>query len=166
MTPWAHIISSFRGQWIPGDARGFRNRKRRAHSSGNIDHPPEVWEHRGLRERNALASENAIELEFVHCALVGEALINKLRANGSRIGALTVSPTHCHALVEVGHGDAVKLFGKAKQLASHRLRSVHPGKLWGASSHVVRMKDDAQIETVRRYILAHRDEGAWVWPPR
>jgi REP element-mobilizing transposase RayT len=99
-------------------------------------------------------------------AVVGESIIEKLRAAGSRVGALAVSSTHCHALIEVGHGDAVMLFGKAKQFVSHRMRDRYPGKLWGASSHVVRMRDESQVETVRRYILAHRDEGAWVWPLR
>ena len=166
MTPWAHVISSFHGQWLPGDERGFRNRGHRIHSTGAVERSAPIWEHRGLRQRLAHCRDNAIVLTPDQGAVVGEALIEKLRSTGSRIGALAVSPTHCHALIEVGHGDAVKLFGRAKQLASLRLRGAHPDKLWGASSHVVRMQDDAQIETARRYILAHRDEGAWVWPPR
>lgn len=157
-------MSSFRGQWLPGDERGFRNRKHRIHSSGNVDCPPVAWEHRGLRDRLSSVVADAIELGPTDQAIVGEAVLEKLRDRGSRIGALAVSSTHCHVLLEVGHGDAVRLFGRAKQHASHRLKSTHPGKLWGASSHVVRMRDDGQIETARRYILAHRDEGAWVWP--
>lgn len=87
----------------------------------------------------------------------------KLAQMNVPVSAIAVSAQHTHALIRVGESDAVRIFGRAKQFASHQLRSVITGPLWAASSHVVRMRTSSSLRQTRAYILEHASAGAWVW---
>ena len=163
MQEWVHVIATTRGQWLPGDARGFRNRRHRVHSSGDYRHPPPPQEHAGLRQRSGSIAAEPVVLLSQQRERVGLAVAEKLARMDFDVAALCCSATHCHALVRVGQSDAIAIFGRAKQYASHHVRHDIPGKLWGASSHVVRVRSEEQFQAVRQYILDHALEGAWIW---
>jgi hypothetical protein len=78
--------------------------------------------------------------------------------------AHNIDAVHAHALIRVGADDAVAVFGRAKQAASHALRSHLPGGIWGRSSHVVRINSREHGTNAKNYILAHADRGAWIYP--
>ena len=47
--PWFHIMLGSRCSWLHGDARGFRDRKHRLHSTGDYKNPPPSKEHADVR---------------------------------------------------------------------------------------------------------------------
>ncbi len=160
---WAHVVSPFRGQWLPGDARGFRDHGGRIRSHGTEQEPPPVGEHAGLRRRARAVCGEAITLGVDERERVGRAIVEKFTAMEVGVAALAVGGTHCHALIQVGESDVRPIFGRAKQFSSLRVRDVHPGKLWAASCGVFRMKSEEQFESTRGYIAAHKSQGAWVY---
>ncbi len=162
---WAHIITSTRGQWLPGDARGFRNRDHRVHSSGDYRCPPPPDEHAGLRITAKARSTGVVVFDKSQQSIVVRVVAAKLLDLDSRPRAVACDAVHCHALL-YSPGDAVQLFGRAKQAASHALRGQIPGRVWGGSSHVVRIRDESHCRTVIAYILGHHDQGAAVWDAR
>src|SRR5207253_1450108 len=67
------------------------------------------------------------------------------------------------SVIRAGPSDAVAMFGRVKQFASHRVRRVLPGTIWGERSDVERINDAQHYRNAVNYILDHAMEGAWVW---
>jgi len=95
--------------------------------------------------------------------IIAEAIVSKLANEHAEVRAICVAGQHAHMLVNVGPGDAKRLIGRAKQLASHRVRDSMPGTLWSQGCHVVRVRDEPHFRAINGYILAHAREGAFVW---
>ncbi len=163
MTPWAHVMTSTLGHWLPGDPRGFRNHGHRIHSSRDYKIPPPRGEHAGLHAHAGAILSREVVLTVPQRERIGSALLEKPARMDIKTAALAVGSRHVHALIRVGTADAVEIFGRAKQFASHQARPELPGKLWGASSHIKRISHREQFDTTIRYIARHRAEGAWVW---
>ncbi|MBL8746196.1 MAG: hypothetical protein JNK58_07555 [Phycisphaerae bacterium] len=163
MTGWAHVMTSTLGHWLPGDPRGFRDHGHRVHSSGDYKNPSPDGEHAGLHHYARSILRNEVSLTEPQRARLGKSLLEKLERMGTAVAVLAVGARHVHGLIRVGTADAVEVFGRAKQFASHQIRAEIPGKLWGASSHVERIHDGAQFVSALKYITRHRAEGAWVW---
>jgi hypothetical protein len=160
---WVHIMASAHGQWLPGDPRGFRSRDGRIHSSGDYKEPPPPEEHAGLHyyARSTSAKPTTFPAE-VRRALV-DALVEKLARMDIPSRIIAVNETHAHGLIRVGEEDAVAVFGRAKQLASHRVRDRLPGTIWGEGSHPVRIRDFGHYRHVVQYIWEHHLDGGEVW---
>lgn len=163
MPSWTHVIATMRGQWLPGDERGFRDHGHRIHSSGDYRTPPPRDEHAGLRAYARSLARDAVSLTPPQRVLVGTALVAKLRAMNVPCAVLACGSTHTHALIRVGELDAKPVLGRAKQAASYAVRTEIPGKMWGGSSGVVRIGSVEHWTAAFWYIARHRREGAWVW---
>ncbi len=161
---WVHVMTSTRGHWLPGDSRGFRSRAHRIHSSGDYRTPPPPGEHEGLHKHARNLAERAIRLTPAQIETAGTAIASKLARMDVRLAALAIDAVHLHVLMHTGNTDAVRLLGRAKQAASHALRAEIPGRIWGRSSHVVRIRSQTHGKQVKRYILDHAEHGAWVFP--
>ena len=79
------------------------------------------------------------------------------------LAVIAVDRVHCHALMDVGQNDPCDTFGRAKQYAYHQLGDEIPGKLWGASSSPLEIRDQRHFANVLNYIADHANEGAIVW---
>src|SRR3954453_11596663 len=102
MSPWVHVTSSYLGQWLPGDKRGFRNRKHRIHSNGYYKLVGGVEDHEGLRRHAEDLSSGKILLKKRQRRELVEAMATKFREMEISAGILSCSATHCHALIKVG----------------------------------------------------------------
>lgn len=163
MKDWAHVVTSTRGHWLPGDARGFRNRGARAVSTGHYKDPPPAHEHAGLRRYASGLLGTQVALTPDQRQRVGVALCDKLSSMGIELAILACGAMHTHLILRVGRDDAIALVGRAKQFASHQLRAEIPSKLWGASSHPERIASGNRFWESARYVADHAKAGAWVW---
>lgn len=159
---WVHGIITLRGWWLPGDARGFRNREHRIHSSGDYRNPPPPGEHAALLRYNRARSARVVPLSPVERERAGTALVKKLRSTGSEVLVVACGRTHTHLLFSLVSDDALLDLGSAKQASAHAVGR-EEGRLWGRGGGVDRVRDRAHQVAVFRYIERHRSEGAWVW---
>jgi len=161
---WFHITFSTYGTWLPGDARGFRSRHHRLHSSGNYKTRPPAGEHAALRSHVQARMKNGpVTLTPKQRVTCGRAIIEKLREKGCEVIAAAVAARHAHIQARAEDGTVKQVVGFAKQAASHRLRNDWPGKIWAAGCRTSPIRDRAHQEKLFRYIVGHRDEAAFVW---
>jgi len=159
---WAHIITTLRGWWLPGDRRGFRSRGHRLHSSGDYVDLPPPSEHSRLRAHHQTLTERVPPLSKDERRVVVDAFLEKFEDLGCEVAAVCCAPIHAHALVMAGDLDGLCLLGRAKQLASHRLKG-RSGRLWARGGGVDRARSSQHFDTIVRYIVRHKREGACVW---
>ncbi len=163
MHDWAHVVTSARGHWVPGDERGFRSRHAKVISTGDYKSLPPSEEHAGLRRYSRGLARPTITLAPDQRRRIGEALLEKLHKMGIETAVLACGALHTHALFRAAEQDAVEILGRAKQFASHRLRAEIRGKLWGSSSHAERVVSSDRFWESVQCIAGHESDGAWVW---
>src|SRR4051794_35542328 len=129
---WRHCILNARCSWLHGDARGFRSREHRIHSSGDYRNPPPADEHEGLRRYHQPRSDEPVKFDFEIRAILLAAFVLKLRALGYRVIAASLGEQHLHVLVLLPWDldEVRKILGKCKQRASHAVRKQLPGNIW------------------------------------
>jgi REP element-mobilizing transposase RayT len=97
---------------------------------------------------------------------VGEAILVRLNELDVHVLAIAVSAEHVHLLGRFPITNARKLVGLAKSRASLAIRDAIPGVVFAKKCQLTATRDREHHAQTYRYILAHRDEGAWVWSYR
>ena len=161
---WYHATFSTRNSWLPGDPRGFRSKNHRIHSSGDHRNPPPKGEHEGLHAHAKSISGEAIVLDQAQREIAGKAVRKTLKKHGHKLLAIAVGGMHVHMLVELPESlqDAKDAIGFAKVSASMKLSDSLPGKVWARGGNPKPIRDEEHHRNTFKYILDHRDEGAWV----
>ncbi|MEM6458805.1 MAG: hypothetical protein AAF710_05370 [Planctomycetota bacterium] len=164
-TRWWHLILTARGQWLPGDPRGFRSRRHRIHSSGDYKHHPPADEHQDLFRYHKRHAAPPVTFPVPVRELLGRALQTKTKALKLQCLCLAVGPSHAHMLLRgpADFDETRKIVGRLKQAASHAVRSDLPGRIWADGGKPIPIRDREHQLRVFRYILKHENEGAWVW---
>ena len=162
---WRHVIVNTRCSWLHGDARGFRDRDHRTHSSGDYKHRPPIGEHSGLRRYYRERSADPVTIPPELRPVVLRAFHEKLDALEHRLLVIAVCGQHVHALIGLPDDRDVidRIVGKCKQRASHAVRAALPGSVWAAGGEYRCIRDASHQRNAFEYILDHRDEGAAVW---
>ena len=162
---WWHLILHTRGSWLHGDPRGFRSRDHRIHSGGDYKNPPPKGEHARLHKFHRQHDRPAVLLPRDWFAAVGQAARGKCEKLDAPVLAISVGPTHLHALAQWidDVDEAGDLAGRLKQRTSHALRHVLPGRVWAEGGKPIRIRDQAHQRSVYQYILNHALDGDWVW---
>jgi len=121
---WWHLILTCRGQWLPGDPRGFRSRDHRLHSSGDYKHRPPDGEHEGLHHTMQKRSADAVLIPEHARQPLGAAMLHKATNIEAPCLTLAVGPSHTHMLIALANDwDTVKRdTGRLKQAGSHAIR--------------------------------------------
>lgn len=163
---WYHCITSTYGAWLYGDARGFRTRHHREHVDGDYKSPPPP----GLYAKEYTRSVRSLKQAPVRIGkalrrVVGEAFREKLVERGAFVVCIAVSGQHVHALVKVPRGVKPRfIMGLGKKNSNFKLKEHGwQGKLWAKRGRDLRINDRNHQLSVYHYILAHTNEGAWVW---
>ena len=164
---WRHVTLTIHLAWRPGDPRGFRNHAHRIHSSGDYRSPPPPGEHAGLLRHSFRLNPRpprpldavAVRYQVLH------ALLTKLEGVGVEVAAIAVCPTHAHVDARLPRDlpAAKAVVGAAKQRASHRVRSLHPGTLWARGGSYKLVKDLAHQRAALNYIAFKQEAGSVVW---
>jgi hypothetical protein len=126
---WVAVIVSTHGTWLPGDPRGFRDHDHRIHSSGDSKRPPPSGEHAGLHRYARRHADPEVVIPPELHPPVAETFGEKLLAIGCPPRILAIGKVRGHILFSVGAADAKLIIGRAKQLASHRVRDRLPDDL-------------------------------------
>lgn len=160
---WRLVTISTYGAWLPGDERGFRTRHHKIHSSGDYKHRPPAGEHAGLHRYAQRISGPAVIIPKASRRAVGLALIAKLSKLDHRLLAVSVSGMHAHLVVELPDDVKAirKVLGECKTVASHAIRNVLPGRVWGRDGDYEPLDDARHHLEGYRYVL--KQHGAWVW---
>jgi REP element-mobilizing transposase RayT len=162
---WAHVMWSTRGQWLPGDPRGFRDHDHRVHSSGDYRRPPPRGEHAELLARSRALLAARVVLSEDQRRRAGLVLVASFERQRVAVRAIAVAATHVHALIRVGQTDARAAVGVAKQRASCALHEIDVARKWGQRCHIVRVRDQSHYRAIVGYVLQHAAQGAWAWQP-
>ena len=160
---WRHVIISTYGSWLQGDARGFRTRNHKIHSSGDYRTPPPPDEHEGLRIYQQTRDHERIVLPVELKSIVGEAIRVKLQKLGYRLNAISVAPTHSHWLAELPceKNEAWDVVGQGKSAASLAVRKQLPGGIWAGKGRMIGLPTRTRMLSAYRYILEQDD--SWIW---
>ena len=185
---WYHAVATCYGTWLKGDPRGWRSYKHRVHVEGDYRNPPppDAYRLEFRRSKQRLRYDPMLFTPPVR-AIVRDALVDRLRDQGTEVVALAVAKTHAHAVVRfVNRGvrgavpvrglvpqnsladgrDPVPrhVFGVARKHASHVLRELdrkRPGPAWAKRTKFVPVEDREHQMAAVRYVVRHaRREGA------
>jgi REP element-mobilizing transposase RayT len=161
---WYHAWFSTFGTWLRGDARGFRDRDHRIHSSGDYRNPPPIEEHAGLR-RWVIEHlhKDPVRLGAPLRRQVGRVMVDQLRQRGAEVLVVAVAADHVHMVLRCGPGEVRQLVGHAKRWSSHAIRGQIPGSVWAKKCGLKLVRSRAQQVAVFKYITRHASRGAWVW---
>jgi hypothetical protein len=163
---WFHITVHTYAAWLYGDARGFRTRHHREHVEGDYKNPPPAGKYaKELDASKKLMTQEAVSLDPEWRKIVGAALRDKLMALGAQVLCVSMGSTHAHILAKMPPGPTPRLWvGRAKAKASLVAKDHGwSGKLWGVRSKITPIRNRQHQLNTFGYILAHVDEGAWVW---
>ena len=165
---WYHVSGTTYGTWLPGDQRGWQERKHRKHVAGDYRNPPPKGSGvTRLRRSRILLQNHPIHLGPTQREVAGKALIDRLVMDGIEPLALSMDSIHYHILAKFPDKKVRQWIGRAKRHVYHLFRRRWEiQKLWARLCHVAPVADrDHQIR-VFKYICEHKDNGAWLWTYR
>jgi hypothetical protein len=162
---WHHIVVTTYGAWVRGDPRGFRTRHHREHVDGDYKSPPPVgyYANEEAYSRRHL-KQGVVSIPRELRSVIGTAIRMRLTELGAMPICVAVAAQHAHMLAKLPLGMAREWTGFAKRHAwfvarDHGWR----GKLWAVRSHAKLVRTRSHQLATFRYIVRHRDEGAWIW---
>jgi len=162
---WYHCILTTFGAWLPGDPRGFRTRHHREHVEGDYKSPPPAGQYDDRWQRSQeLQSHPTVTLTLNDRELLGREVVRQAREQGIELLSLSVGGQHLHLQFRCDPRCVIRTLGNLKRALWYARKGAGDGsRLWGRGRKVVPIRSRAHQERVLRYILDHRDEGAWVW---
>jgi REP element-mobilizing transposase RayT len=165
---WWHVIWSTHCSWLPGDPRGFRNRRHRIHSSGDYRRPPPVGEHAGLHQYHQSRSADAVELTPVQQVLARDFIVVACGRLGIRLLASSIGRQHVHLLAELPTDwrRTKRVVGHLKTKSSRFVKVGSRNRLWSTGGKFLPVEDRAYQMTVFRYITERQERNAVIWSLR
>ncbi len=162
---WYHVNGNSYGTWLPGDPRGWRERKHKKHVGGDYKNPPPLGSGNALlHHATKLLKQPPVHLTTAQRPIVGRALVEMLSMQGIELLVLSLDAIHYHLLGRFQDSQVRPIVGRAKKHAYFVLRDAgFVGHLWGSSSNVVPITGRKHQLNVFDYVRRHVDEGAWVW---
>jgi REP element-mobilizing transposase RayT len=165
---WRHVIINTKCSWHHGDARGFRSRRHRIHSSGDYKHRPPKGEHEGLLNYRTEQSGKEVRIAIDLRPTIGKALAEKLTACGHQILCVALTKVHAHFLVELPDNiiRVRAIVGEAKRYSSRQVKAQLPGSVWAARGKYKPVDSRQHLLAAFEYILYEQGDDAWTWSAR
>jgi hypothetical protein len=162
---WYHVNGNTYATWLPGDPRGWRERKHKEHVNGDYRHPPPTRSGDGLyRYTKESLKQPPVHLTFSQRAIAGQAMVEMLAIQQIEVLVLSLDAIHFHVLGRFPNSNVRPLVGRAKKHAYYEMHvQGFVGRLWGDGSNVVPIVDRKHQLNVFNYITAHQAKGAWLW---
>lgn len=165
---WYHVSGNTYGTWLPGDPRGWREKKHRRHVEGDYKNPPPAGTGDELHRRSrGFLTHPPVRLAPKQREIVGQAMVEMLVQLEIELLRLSVSAVHFHLLGRFPDKKVRPRVGRAKKHACFVLRDAgHVGRLWTRKCHPLPIRGRAHQVNVFGYIGSHKERGAWVWTYR
>jgi hypothetical protein len=162
---WYHVDGHTYGTWLPGDPRGWREKKHRRHVDGDYRHPPPPGTGEALHNRSrGLLKHPPVRLDAPQRECAGRAPVEMLTFQEVELLVLSMDAIHYHLLGRFRDRQVRRRVGRAKKHAWHRLRGRwRVAKVWQKLCNVTPIADRGHQANVFRYIRSHGQKGAWVW---
>jgi len=162
---WYHVNGNTYGTWLPGDPRGWRERKHKKHIAGDYKNPPLPGSGDALhRYAKMLLKQPPVHLTVAQRVVAGRALVEMLVDQEIEMLVLSLDAIHFHLLGRFCNAQVRPIVGHAKKHAYFQLRNLgFVGRLWENGTHVVPITDRKHQLHAFRYICNHGAKGAWVW---
>ena len=158
---WYHVNGNTYGTWLPGDPRGWREKRHRKHVEGDYKNPPPM----GTGDRLHRYSGRVLTHQPVHLGqgqrqIAGQGLVEMLVKDEIELLAVCVDAIHYHILGKFGD----RRVGRAKRHAYYLLRTRwQMKKVWQHLCHVSPIVDRTHQLRVFDYIRNHKNRDSWVW---
>jgi len=162
---WYHVNGNTYGTWLPGDPRGWREKRHKKHVDGDYKNPPPKGSGDALhRHARDLLKQPPVYLDQAQREAAGRALVQWFVEHHVEILALSLDAIHYHLLARFRDRQVRPRVGRAKKHAYHELHDRgFPGKLWQHGCNVVPITDRQHQLNVFTYIRRHQQQGAWLW---
>ncbi len=167
---WAHVQGHTYGSWVRGDRRGWRERHHREHVEGDYRHPPAPGTFEDIQGHSKKlmreAGQRAVYLSEHARRVACLTMVDALQRMEIDVLVACVDACHFHLLARFAAGDARKPIGIMKAASARTLSKAdlcEPGGVWAVRCGIKRIKDPAHQRATYRYILRHRERGAYVW---
>ena len=162
---WYHVSCDTYGTWLPGDPRGWRERKHKKHVGGDYKTPPPKGSGDALHKHSRdLLKQSPVHLDTRQREMTGHALVEMLLHQEIELLTLSVDAIHFHLLGRFSDSEVRPKVGRAKKHAYFSLRDRGlQGVLWEDGSDVVPITGRQHQLNVFGYIGRHDEKDAWVW---
>jgi len=160
---WFHVTINTHNSWLPADARGFRSRHHKLHSSGDYKHRPPEQEHAGLRAVQQLSAGAPVVIPARFRLVILDVIRRAANRHEHRLTAIAVSGNHGHLLIELPREQPKTEVGKLKRAGSLAVRDTLPGTVWSRGCNLTPIPSRKRQQLVIDYILKHHMEGAATW---
>jgi REP element-mobilizing transposase RayT len=162
---WRHVVINTHATWLHGDAKGFRSRGHRIHSSGDYKNRPPGDEHAELHLHHEGRSVHPTRLRTEFLGIVGQAILDSLQKKDLNVIAMSVSADHVHALVELPDNVPAikKIIGWCKWYGTRAVSEQIQGELWADGCSYKPVDDRSHHRTVYNYILTKQKLPVWTW---
>ena len=96
---WYHVNGNTYGTWLPGDPRGWREKRHKRHVDGDYKNPPPKGSGDALqRHASSLLKQPPVHLDPVQRELAGRALAEMLVRQEVELLAISLDSVHYHLL--------------------------------------------------------------------
>ena len=168
---WYHCIVGTYGQWLPGDMRGWCERDHHEHVPGRRSRPPvrTPFNNARLAHSQEIMRWSAYRISAENREIIGGLLVEGFGLQHIGVVALAVCEKNFHALIQISNHACKRALGAAKRHVTFRFAPIvdpvegRHQPIWERGSLAKPIKDRAHGFSVYKYILAHRNEGAWIW---
>ncbi len=151
---WYHVNGNTYGTWLPGDPRGWREKKHKNHVPGDYRNPPPPGFGARLHTyARAALKQEPVRLNVAQREIAGKAIIESFFHQTIEIIALSMDAIHFHLLLKCPDSDVRRRVGWAKQSAWFSLRTAGlGGKVWERNSNVTPIRSREHQTRVFEYI--------------
>ena len=158
---WYHVNGNTYGTWLPGDPRGWRERKHKTHVNGDYKNPPPAGSGDALHgHAKILLKQSPVRLTTLQRAIAGRAMAEMLALQQIEVLAVSLDAIHFHVLARFPNSQVRPVIGRAKKHAYFQLhKHGFLGRLWGDGSNVVPIADRKHQLKAFEYITAHQAKG-------
>ena len=106
---WFHVNGNTYGTWLPGDPRGWREKRHKKHVEGDYKSPPPPGQDAALLHHvRGRLTQPPVHLDVDQRRIGGQAAVGKLVHQGVEVLAFSLDAVHLHILAASAMGRSAR----------------------------------------------------------